>query len=493
MSGRGQARVVELSFGQPSPAVQIHRIDQRGVGGKRRRGCVGRAGWIGWRQGQHLPPTLVRVGQLVDKGSCVEADVANAKITGETCRVEKNAGFGFGLHSQSCMFALVSYRAHDREEPMAQTFFAITSPGLEAGLMAELRALGAKKCQTHHGGVSFRTTRAKSYHILQNIRQANRLYLRVDEFRARDIFELYRKVKRIDWAQWLNKGAVVDVDASMHKSQFSGTGEVASKVYEGIRDSMDGQRVTQGQHGDEVYRVLARVEESRCTLSLDMAGKPLYIRGWRPETGRAPLRETTANSLLNAMNWSIEEPLIDPMCGSGTFLIEAALQAMGRSPRNWSCYAVEQYANFDQDAWVPVPQGVSTAKLALYGLDKNDDVLNIAQRNANRAAVDDRITWGQREVEHLSVPRAVEAAPSGVVICNPPFNQRLDRSKGRHAPDQQLLHRFARSEFANWRLGVLLPADFSIEHPKLTCEVLLRFRAGGMKLHFWHVTHAESS
>lgn len=371
---------------------------------------------------------------------------------------------------------------------MAQTYFAVTIPGLEAQLQAELRALGAKKCEAYRGGVTFRATRAKSYSILRRIRQANRLYWRLDEFRARDARELHRKSTRLDWSKWLPDGVVLKIDAHMLASSFGGTGQIADTVQYAIMDSMrlNGKLCTFDDSDPKAMRIIARVVDSRCELSLDLAFHPLYQRGWRSNTGRAPLRETIANALLAATGWTPERPLIDPMCGAGTFIIEAARQAAEMSPRKGVRYAAESLVNFDSAAWADAAPAASASKgVLLQGFDKEAKSVARARENAKGADVAARVNFSTQDVAVLA---PVGDIP-GVVICNPPYGQRIERGEGEKAADKILLDRFAMKEFAGWRLGFVAPSDFSFSHDVLRIEEVLRFKNGGFPVRFWLATH----
>lgn len=378
---------------------------------------------------------------------------------------------------------------------MAQTYFAITAPGLEQPLLEELRSLSVKKPELEQGGVSFRATRKALYEVLQQARQPNRLYLRVDEFRARDVYELYRKTARIDWSQWLPDGAQLTLDATVTRSGLQGSGQVQDRVFDGVRDALMAkkrkvERAAQWvEQGKGHVRIIARMHEDRCQLSLDMAGGRMYIRGWRQQTGEAPLRESFASALLWRLGWTPGAALIDPMCGSGTFLIEAARRAAGAPPRAWTRYGVFNLEGFDRQLWAEVaassPKAQQPSKGLLWGADQDEQVLKVASLNARAACVEEALQMSAQEVSALSPPDGVSP---GFMICNPPYGLRLRRARGADAPEQQLLEVFAR-RFKGWRLGLLVPADFTIAHEALEVQELARFGQGGLSVRFWGLQH----
>ena len=400
---------------------------------------------------------------------------------------------------------------------MAQSYFAVCPPGLEAFLVAELRELGAKKVQAEHAGASFRATRAQLYGVLLGARQPNRLYLRVgEEFRARDAQELYRKVARQPWERWLRPGARLVLDATVSRSGLQGSGQVQDRVFDGIRDRMaqahlgvaraaasDDEGLSQEPWPKGQARVVIRLHEDRCQLSLDVAGRRLYQRGWRAQTGPAPLRETLASALLTALRWQPSLPLLDPMCGSGTILIEAARAARGLSPRAWSSYALHDWADFDQALWDdarrawpdqapdPTPDQTpdhrSEATTWIGGMDQDPRALHIAQQNARRAHVDDLVQWSQAAVSQLAPPAALADRP-GLILTNPPYGLRLPRARGKEAPEQQLLRTFAQERFEGWRLGMILPSDFTVEQEGLQATERGRATQGGKPMRLWEIT-----
>lgn len=374
---------------------------------------------------------------------------------------------------------------------MAQQYFAVVTPGLEQVLLEELKALGVKKPEVEHGGVLFKVARKRLYQVLLKTKVANRLYLRLDEFRARDVFELYKKTKRLEWSQWLLPGCQVTVDATVSRSGLQGSGQVQDRVFDGIRDSLQEAHI--GVHraaqweecGQGHVRVIVRLVEDRCQISLDVAGGRLYRRGWREQTGVAPLRESLASALLMRLGWRPGQTLIDPMCGSGTFLIEAARWQQGLSPRVWPRYGVASLASFDEALWAEAEAEAGAVDavdgVRLLGCDQEMQVLAVAQGNAQRAQVPSSVRFHAAPVSELSPPKGM--AP-GLVICNPPYGLRIPRAKGEGAPEQQLLSVFAQ-RFAGWRLGLWVPADFTIAHEGLNIEELERFSHGGVAMRLW--------
>ncbi|MEC9400633.1 MAG: hypothetical protein VX475_23600, partial [Myxococcota bacterium] len=372
-------------------------------------------------------------------------------------------------------------------------------PGLEDALLEELRAFKIKKPKVLQGGVEFQSTSRGLYQVLRQSRIVHRLYLRVDEFRARDGIELYNKTRRYEWERLISGGeeeerSKVHVRSVVHRSGIGGSGEAVDRVADGLRDHFSQElkihppdiirtdRAFQRKKDEgSALTLMARVIEDRCELNLEMAGRALHQRGWRDETGAAPLRESLAAALLSLAGWSEEEPLIDPMCGSGTFVIEAARRRRNLEPRLWSPsdYGALSLVNanresFDEAAVEPV---VLEDAPPLIGADRDEDVLEKARRNAARAEILDDVTLLHREVADLVPAHDVP----GLVICNPPYGERLERS----GAIKELLEVFASGKMPGWRLGILLPRDFDLTTAVFPMEERARLTNGGLPVTFW--------
>lgn len=387
---------------------------------------------------------------------------------------------------------------------MAQRYFAVTTPGLEEALLDELRTFKIKKPKVLQGGVEFQSTSRGLYQVLRRSRIVHRLYLRVDEFRARDGIELYNKTRRYEWERLIFGGeeevrSKVHVRAVVHRSWIGGSGEAVDRVADGLRDHFSQELKT---HPPDIIRtdrafqrkderipmtLMARVIEDRCELNLEMAGRALHQRGWRDETGAAPLRESLAAALLALADWREDEPLIDPMCGSGTFVIEAARRRRNLEPRLWQAddYGALSLANANRESFDDASLGPVELEDAppLIGADHDEDVLEKARRNAARADISDDVTLLHREASQL-VPAG--DAP-GLVICNPPYGERLERS----GAIKELLEVFASGAMSGWRLGILLPRDFDLTTAVFPMEERARLTNGGLSVTFWMGTGEE--
>lgn len=383
---------------------------------------------------------------------------------------------------------------------MSQTYFAVTAPGLEPALLEELRQMKIKRPEVLHGGVEFEATSRGFYEALCWVRTAHRLYLRVDEFRARENKELYRKARRFDWSRLIPQDARVHVRGVLRHSKLGGSGELIDAVADGLRDHFTIDEasapptITRHHEGgapeadpDEVLVVMARSEEDRCQLNLEAGGAAMHVRGWRQEAGPAPLRESLAAAALLLAGWSPSEALLDPMCGAGTIPVEAARWAAGLPPRQREHHAAARWANWRPERWEQVlalDHGApEKARGPIWGRDVDGEVLGMARRNAARGEVDGFVRFAQGDVAELEPPQGVDP---GLVLCNPPYGERLE---GREVVEV-LLERFAQA-FEGWRLAMVLPRDVSVSHPTLSTRALADFSNGGIPVRLWLCARPE--
>ncbi|MCB9638094.1 MAG: hypothetical protein H6728_00065 [Myxococcales bacterium] len=386
---------------------------------------------------------------------------------------------------------------------MAQTYFATTLPDLEEPLQAELRAMRCKRTRILPGGVEFEATRRGLYQALYTCRFAHRILLRLDDFRAGDLFTLHRKTERIEWSRYIPPDASIRLHIASHRSRVHSRDAIEKTVVAAIQDALHPHPpkhlYTESEDPsteEQPFGLWVRLEEDRCTLSLDATGPLLYQRGWRQETGEAPIRESIACSLLWLLGWSPSQPLVDPVCGSGTFLIEAARIQKAQPPRFSREYLAQRWADFDETLWKDVTQQpISLPSLwspqtpeepaALWGFDHNAEVLSCAQRNAHIAETTEPIQWKEQAVEQLLPPTQTP----GFVIANPPYGKRISRKqRSAQGVEQQLLSRFAQ-HFSGWQMGLLLPRSILPQHKDLQITEIARFRNGGFPVTFWKIQH----
>jgi 23S rRNA (guanine2445-N2)-methyltransferase / 23S rRNA (guanine2069-N7)-methyltransferase len=352
------------------------------------------------------------------------------------------------------------------------SLFASTARGLEELLKSELETLGAQECKVVQGGVHFRGDDTVLYRSLLWSRLASRILLPLSEFKVHSDLDLYLGVMAIDWPSVF----AVDKSFAVH---FSGLNEEirnsqygALKVKDGIVDNFTRkiqQRPNVAKQQPDI-RINVFLQRDVASIALDLSGDGLHQRGYREQAGAAPLKENLAAAIVMRSGWQDTLPMVDPMCGSGTLLIEAAMMAADRAPGLHRQYwGVTAWEKFDAALWqellteaqVRARRGLQQTGARFWGSDIDRRVIEIARSNARRAGVSELIKFNVAEVGKLTNP--VPEAASGVLLSNPPYGERLESEPALIAL-HNLLGRIAKSEFAGWQLSL-----FSASPELLSC------------------------
>ena len=321
--------------------------------------------------------------------------------------------------------------------------FAATTPGLEPALLDEARALGWG-AHAEPGGVTVRGEPGLHREANLRLRCANRVLLRLGEAAAKDARGLREGLKKIDLSAVWNGRDPLAISASTHRGAFR------AEQLEGI--AREAWSASTGE-GPELF---LRASGEHVAVSIDTSGELLYRRGYRQEVSRAPLRETIAAGMLRLAGYTGDAPLWDPMCGSGTLPIEAALIALGRAPGLARSFAFERFPSFDAAAFAELKARLAaeqrTSAPPIVGGDLNAGSLGTARRNARRAGVLEAIAL---EREDATAPRRPVPAGPGLVISNLPYGIRV----GERAQLEPLYRAFGntlRERFGGWRVALLL-------------------------------------
>ncbi|HSN72929.1 MAG TPA: bifunctional 23S rRNA (guanine(2069)-N(7))-methyltransferase RlmK/23S rRNA (guanine(2445)-N(2))-methyltransferase RlmL, partial [Steroidobacteraceae bacterium] len=361
----------------------------------------------------------------------------------------------------------------------ALRFFATCPTGVADLLEAELRACGAIHTRELRAGVAFEGSLEAAYRACLWSRTASRVLLTIAEIPAQDADALYAGVRALDWTQHVAADGSVAIDVIGTSERLKHTQFTAQRVKDGIVDSI---RAAHGVRpsvdlADPDLRVNVRLRSGVATLSIDLSGESLHRRGYRLATTAAPLKENLAAAVLLRSGWpSIVESeggLIDPMCGSGTLVIEAALIAAGLAPG--LCrqgFGFERWRMHDSGLWRRLLEQARSERerLArggepLVGFDSDPRAIESARQNAARAGVADRVRFERQEIAAL---RRSSARP-GLVVVNPPYGERIgDRDQLKEL--YRLLGQKMREEFTGWQLAVLTG------NPPLAHELGLRAR-----------------
>jgi putative N6-adenine-specific DNA methylase len=362
--------------------------------------------------------------------------------------------------------------------------FAIAAPGLEPLLADELRELGIKGTAVP-GGVEWNGS--ESSIAIANLwsRLASRVVVRVGEFNARTFFELERHAKKVEWAKYLAAGRAVQFRVTARKSKLYHTGAIAQRLQEAIARALKSDVTVAGDADDEESDVnaqifIVRVERDHFTVSVDTSGALLHRRGYRQAVAKAPLRETLAAAMLRGSGWSAKSPLVDPMCGSGTIAIEAAMIARKIPPGLNRDFAFLGWPDADVARWKSLveharAQVLGRSPVAIAARDRDSGAIEAARSNAQRAGVADDV---QLAVQPISGASPVGKAP-GLVITNPPYGERVSASKDVRNLYAQLGN-IARAKFDGWELGMLSPSKVLEAQAQVDFEERFKTTNGGI-------------
>ncbi len=301
--------------------------------------------------------------------------------------------------------------------------------GLEAVLKREIKDLGYDIVQVEDGRVTFRTDLAGIARANMFLRTAERILLKIGSFKAETFDELFEGTKKLPWEDYIpENGRFWVKKASTAKSRLFSAPDIQSIVKKAMVERLKGKYHVSwfAEDGDD-YPVRVFILKDRVTISLDTTGVPLHKRGYRKLISEAPIRETLAAALLMLTPWKNDRILIDPFCGSGTFLIEAAMMGINMAPGMNRSFEAENWTELlPKKAWYEVVDEASDlvnydVKMELQGYDKDARMLKIARQNASDADVEHLIHFQQREVKDLS-----HSKPYGFIIANPPYGERLE-------------------------------------------------------------------
>jgi putative N6-adenine-specific DNA methylase len=339
------------------------------------------------------------------------------------------------------------------------------------------------------GGVAFSGNLEQVYRSNLWLRTASRVVVRIAEFEARAFHELERLARKVPWEEIVSAKAVVRFRVTCRKSRLYHSDGVAQRLSEsvlrrvaGVRTLVAGPDVDEGDDSTgQLFTV--RLFHDRCTISADTSGALLHRRGYRLASGKAPLRETLGAAMVLGSGWSPPQSLMDPLCGSGTLPIEAAMLARGIAPGLNRDFAFTQWPGFDSTQWnLLLDEARSTqrasAGASIVGSDRDAGVIASATENASRAGVANDVEFQVRPVSALA-----PAGKAGWVLMNPPYGVRVGESTGLRDLYAQTGNTL-RLKFGGWRAG-FLSGDRKLEGQlKLPLVPVFETSNGGIPVRF---------
>jgi putative N6-adenine-specific DNA methylase len=360
--------------------------------------------------------------------------------------------------------------------------FAIAAPGLEPLVARELTVLGVEDLNEIDGGVEFKANKRQLYEANLHLRAASRVVIRLGRFRAMTFAELEKRARKIPWDQVIATKQHVALRVTCRKSKLYHSGAVAERIGRVIVEQC--QAVVSSRSADEddpgeSQLIVVRFDNNHCTVSADSSGALLHMRGYRQSVTAAPLRETLAAALILASEWDGESPLIDPFCGSGTIPIEAALIAGRIAPGKNRRFRFMDWPGFNESEWKGALKAAgrreSTSIPAIRGSDLMASAIRASTENAERAGVLSHIRFDREDATRIS-----PEGPPGWILSNPPYGVRLGNSDELRRMINQFDRRLL-EEFAGWKLGLLVPGDFT-SLPGLDLKPVIKTTNGGLRV-----------
>jgi len=362
---------------------------------------------------------------------------------------------------------------------MSSSFFCPCPRGLEAALADELgdiAQLGGGTLKVHNqvpGGVHCSGTLQDAYRINLHSRIASRVLMRIAQGGYVNENDIYDLALAAPWEEWFSVDHTIRVDLTAIKSPLKSLEFTTLKIKDGVCDRFRdqyGKRPSVDTRTPDM-RIVGFLDARNFTLYLDTSGEALFKRGWRQETGDAPLRENLAAGLLRVAGWKPGTPLFDPMCGSGTILVEAAQIVAGIPPGARRAFAFEKFHDFDREQWLAIKGSFKPAPLpsapTIFGSDISGDMITMARNNLRNAGILFEVPLKQIEAQEVKPPTDVP----GILLTNPPYGERIgvrgDRSQ---APDEMATAFYSafsttlKQRFAGWQV-YLFTADLGL--PKM--------------------------
>ncbi|MEG0856678.1 MAG: class I SAM-dependent RNA methyltransferase [Terrisporobacter sp.] len=301
--------------------------------------------------------------------------------------------------------------------------------GVEKMLGREIQNLGYEIIKTEDGRVTYSTD---EYGIAKSnlyLRCAERVHLKIAEFEARTFDELFENTKKINWAQYIPFGGEFPVSkASSIKSKLFSTSDIQSIVKKAVVESLKKSYLETGmiKEDKEKYPIYVFIHKDKVTLTIDTSGDALHKRGYREKANKAPIRETLAAAIMYLVPWTPGRTLIDPMCGSGTLLIEAAMKGLNMAPGLNRNFISEKWRTIDKQIWWDARREAydqinDDLEFKIYGYDIDEEALEIARENAEIAGVEDYIIF-----EHKNALDLTSDEEYGFIVTNPPYGERLE-------------------------------------------------------------------
>src|SRR6185437_4804416 len=344
---------------------------------------------------------------------------------------------------------------------MLHYFFAPCPRGLESVLAAELEQLGAASVQGRDGGVQFQGDWRICYRVNLESRIASRVLWQVASQPYASEADIYDDTRALPWNEWFSPGLTIRVNIAALKCPLRSLDFVTLRIKDAVCDKfreMAGRRPSVDTVLPDI-RIHGFLDARKFSLYLDTSGDALFKRGLRQHVGEAPLRENLAAGILYLAGWRPGIPLLDPMCGSGTFLLEAAQISFDIAPGLRRSFAFEKLKRFDKELWNSLKDAAIARQkprmpLPIFGSDLYGDALADARANLSAAGFAEMVTLKQANVLEISAP-----SPSGFLVTNPPYGVRIGEQQTL-AELYPKLGDVLKKKFSGWKAYILTADPF---------------------------------
>jgi putative N6-adenine-specific DNA methylase len=312
------------------------------------------------------------------------------------------------------------------------TLIATSAFGIESLVARELRSLGFDSLRVDNGKITFKGDETDILRSNLHLRIADRILIKMAEFKATDFEALYQGVYAIPWENLIPENGKMHIVGKSHASTLFSVSDCQAITKKAVIESMKRKYPRSWFKEDgPVYKIEVALVKDLVTITIDTTGPGLHKRGYRLEQGDAPLRETLAAALVQLSRWDASRILADPFCGSGTIPIEAAMIARKIAPGSRRSFAVESWPNFPQKLVTQIREEVDATHLdipiTIYASDLNKKAIQIAKDNAERAGVMDNIIFQKKPLQEFSSKKKY-----GCIICNPPYGERIGKKQDLH-------------------------------------------------------------
>ena len=360
--------------------------------------------------------------------------------------------------------------------------FITTQLGLEHLLHDEIKKFEFTNPVLLVGGVSITGDWVDVWKANMYLRGATKVLARIGEFRAFHLAQLDKRARKFPWHITISKGMSIKAEVvTNRKNKIYHAGAAVERIERAISEEIGSKIAGSVSSADIVFKI--RIIDNNVIISIDTSGDGLYKRGYKLATGKAPIRENIASLALYYCGYTGNEPVLDPMCGSGTFIIEAAEISRNLMPGRNRKFSFQNLNSYDEklvDYFIKKWEN-KISEFTFFGMDRNHNVVDHSIQNSKRAGIDDISNFKAQSIERLSRPKG----PEGLVIVNPPYGSRIGKKKDLFSLYRTFGEKM-KNEFSGWRVGMVTSDNALAQSTKLPLiSSELAISNGGLKIHLY--------